>query len=186
MADPTFDAVQDYANAYSQSNLDLSTWPKDSLVWPKDIRTVRKIGFTALLQQFIFSVMKNGRAGVAVLGPRTSERLLRASWLAVVARILLIAGLITTPVALLNYELWEFLYLMFLAAFAVVMTVYLGLALVLKCPDCGKRFLIESTEPKHPAARRAKHFDHWGTLVLSIMRNREFTCMHCGSLYRRE
>ena len=121
---------------------------------------------------------------VAVLEHRTSQRLLLACWLTVLARVILIVGLIATPVAILSYSIWELLYVLTLGIFLFVMGAYTGLAFVLRCPNCGRRVLIESKEPKHSAARKAEHLDYWGTVVWSVVRHQEFTCMHCGVLYR--
>jgi len=120
---------------------------------------------------------------VAVMERRTSERLLLACWLAILARIFLITGLITTPVAIINYSRWELLYVVQLGILAVVLAVYIGLAFVLRCPNCSERFLLESMGPKHAAARKTAHLDYWGTIVWSVIRHQEFTCMHCGVLY---
>jgi hypothetical protein len=121
---------------------------------------------------------------VAVLEHRTSQRLLLACWLTVLARVILIVGLIATPVAILSYSIWELLYVLTLGIFLFVMGAYTGLAFVLRCPNCSRRVLIESKEPKHSAARKAEHLNYWGTVVWSVVRHQEFTCMHCGVLYR--
>ena len=121
---------------------------------------------------------------VALMERRTSERLLLACWLAILARIFLIVGLITTPVAMISYEIWELLYVLSLGIFLLVMGAYTGLAFALRCPNCGRRVLIESKEPKHSGARKADHLDYWGTVVWSVVRHQEFSCMHCGMIYR--
>jgi hypothetical protein len=121
---------------------------------------------------------------VALMEHRTSELLLLACWLAILARIFLIVGLITTPVAIISYWIWELLYVLQLGTLMVVLAVYFGLAFVLRCPNCSKRFLVESPGQKHPAARKAEYLNHWGTIVWSVVRHQEFTCMHCGVLYR--
>ena len=121
---------------------------------------------------------------VALMEGRTSERLLLACWLAILARIFLIVGLITTPVAIISYEIWELLYVLSLGIFLLVMGAYTGLAFVLRCPNCGRRVLIESKEPKHSGAQKADHLDYWGTVVWSVVRHQAFSCMHCGMIYR--
>ena len=126
----------------------------------------------------------DGTMNVALMERRTSERLFLACWLAILARIFLIVGLITTPVAIISYEIWELLYVLSLGIFLLLMGVHTGLAFVLRCPNCGRRVLIESKEPKHSAARKADHLNYWGTVVWSVMRHQEFSCMHCGVLYR--
>jgi hypothetical protein len=122
---------------------------------------------------------------VAVMERRTLQRLFLACWLAILARIFLIVSLITTPVALISYGMWELLYVVQLGILVVVLVVYIGLAFVLRCPNCSKRLLVELMGPKHPAARKAKRLDYWGTIVWSVVRHQEFTCMHCGVSYRQ-
>jgi predicted RNA-binding Zn-ribbon protein involved in translation (DUF1610 family) len=121
---------------------------------------------------------------VALMERRTSERLLLACWLAILARIFLIVGLVTTPVAIISHEIWELLYVLSLGIFLLVMGAYTGLAFVLRCPNCGRRVLIESKEPKHSGARKAHQLDCWGTVVWNVVRHQEFSCMHCGMIYR--
>jgi len=122
---------------------------------------------------------------VGIMKRRTSQRLFLACWLAIFARIITIVGLIATPIVILNYEIWELLYVALLGIFAIVMAVYIGFAFVLRCPRCGNRFLVEPSGAKHPAARRAEHLDYWGTVVWNVVRGQEFTCMHCGILYHK-
>ena len=97
-------------------------------------------------------------------------------------------ALITTPVAIISYEIWELLYIVTLGIFVLVVTAYITFALVLRCPNCGEYFLIESMGLKRlgrrPAAQKTEHFDYWGTIVWSVVRHQEFACMHCGVLYR--
>ena len=63
---------------------------------------------------------------VALMERRTSELLLLACWLAILARIFLIVALITTPVAIIGYEIWELLYIVTLGIFVKVMGLCLG------------------------------------------------------------
>ena len=118
---------------------------------------------------------------------RTSQHLFLACCLAILARIFLIVALIATPVVIISYEAWELLYVVTLGIFVLVVTAYITLALVLRCPSCGEYFLIESMGPKRPgrrpAAQKTEHFDYWGTIVWSVVRHQEFACMHCGVLY---
>jgi hypothetical protein len=119
---------------------------------------------------------------VNALSKTTKKAVLLASWLAVLARILVIVALIGTVVAVLHYEIWTLLYLVLLSAVVVVWGGYLGLAISLRCPACRQHFFIEKRGPKHAAARKAQYFDYWGTTVLDIIRRREFTCMYCGEI----
>src|SRR5215813_8941951 len=80
---------------------------------------------------------------VGIIERRTSQRLFLACWLAIFARVIIIVGLIATPIVILNYEIWELLYVVLLGILAIVMAVYIGFAFVLRCPSCGNRFLVE-------------------------------------------
>lgn len=111
-----------------------------------------------------------------------SRLALVACWLAVLVRVFLVLGLIAIPVAFVSYAVWEWIYMIGLGAFVVLMGAYIGLAFTLRCPSCRRRVLVESRRGKHPAARKARHLGHWGTLVRDIIRQRQFICMHCGAL----
>lgn len=114
--------------------------------------------------------------------PRTVSRcLLVACWMAIVARLLLVAVLIAIVLTFVYFEAGQLLYLVSLAALVAVWGTYFLLALALRCPDCRRRILVESRHPKHPNARKEEHFGHWGTLVWAVVRRRDFTCMHCGT-----
>ena len=58
---------------------------------------------------------------VGIIERRTSQRLFLACWLAIFARVIIIVGLIATPIVILNYEIWELLYVVLLGILAIVM-----------------------------------------------------------------
>lgn len=116
--------------------------------------------------------------------PGVSRLALVACWLAVLIRVLLVVGLVTTPVVFASSAVWEWIYLFVLGSFVVLMAAYMGLAFSLRCPACRRRFLVESRGATHPEARKAQPLSRWGTMVLDIIRHRQFTCMYCGILYR--
>ncbi len=116
--------------------------------------------------------------------PEASRLALVACWLAVVVRVLLVGGLIATPIAFASYAVWEWIYIVVLGPIVVLMAAYMGLAFTLRCPVCHRRFLVEAWGAKHPAARKAQYLGHWGTVVTDILRKHQFTCVYCGSLCR--
>jgi hypothetical protein len=107
-----------------------------------------------------------------------------ACWLAVVSRVLLVVALLTTPVALVNYVVWEALYVALLAAFVISWMTYTGIAFALRCPGCRKRFLVEAPGPRHAGTRRIDYFGSWGTVVWETLRHQQFACMYCGEQWR--
>jgi len=110
-----------------------------------------------------------------------SRRLLVACWLAVSVRALLVLGVLALPLAWIRADAWEYLYVALLTVFVPIWGIYLALAVTLRCPACGRRLLVESREPKHPSARRARYCDSWGTVVRDVLRSRQCVCMYCGA-----
>ncbi len=110
-----------------------------------------------------------------------SRRVLVACWLAVSARTLLVFGVLALPLAWVRADAWEYLYLAVLPVFVLIWGIYLGFSLTLRCPACGRRFLIEPRDPKRPAARSMRYCDSWGTVVSDVIRGRQFACMYCGA-----
>jgi hypothetical protein len=53
-----------------------------------------------------------------------------------------------------------------------------------RCDHCNRRFMIEGSGSKHPRAHRRGTMNHWGSAVIDILRERTFTCMYCGQLFR--
>ena len=62
-----------------------------------------------------------------------------------------------------------------LPAFVVGMFLFLPIALVLRCPTCRRRLLIQGRSVGHPEA------PHWVAVAWKIVRTGQFTCLHCGA-----
>lgn len=112
-----------------------------------------------------------------------SKMVLVACWLATLAINVLILGLVATPIAFLERSRWNVIYWASLGTSVILVVMYMGLAVTLRCPACRRRFLIEWPGPKHSAARKPP-FGHWGTTVRDVVTLHQFTCMHCGTLCR--
>ncbi len=125
-----------------------------------------------------------GGCGVRQRSYSAGRGVLVACWLAVGARALLVLGLLALPLAWVRHEVWGYLYLAVVPVFVLIWGIYLAFALALRCPACGRRFLIESRDLKHPAARRARYCDYWGTVVSDVIRYGQFACMYCGATCR--
>jgi hypothetical protein len=116
----------------------------------------------------------------------TSTMAVLACWLVVLVIALLTFALVALPIALLSPQTWEVIDSGLLAMILVLMVAYMLLTMTLRCPACRRRFLIESSGPKHPAAPRRPHVGHWGTTVLEVLQRHQFVCMYCGTLCRLE
>ena len=57
---------------------------------------------------------------------------------------------------------------------------YFALALLLHCPYCNRRFLLQTLGKKHPSARTVLGMDYWATTVIDVITRAEVTCMYCG------
>lgn len=97
-----------------------------------------------------------------------------ASWLLLLLCILLfIYGFIE-----INFN-HQILYVSFYAfLFLSSMAIFFGLTL--KCPNCDKRFLMETLGIKHRNAKHLYHLDYWASTVIDVIFNKQFTCMYCG------
>lgn len=67
-----------------------------------------------------------------------------------------------------------------LLGLVITAPVYVLLAIQLRCPSCGRRFLFEDLKPKHLAAHKLPWLDHWATTAIDAVRWKKFTCMYCG------
>jgi len=121
-----------------------------------------------------------GRGGLLQIHS-ASRRLLVTCWLAVSARALLVFGVLALPLAWVRADAWEYLYVALVTVFVLIWEIYLALALTLRCPACGRCFLVEPRGAKPPGARRARYCDNWGTVVRDVIRGRQCACMHCGA-----
>jgi hypothetical protein len=128
-------------------------------------------------------------------GPTVSRLAVVACWLAVAVRVVLVLGLIaisivgliaisiafaTHPAGTWDWRTWDWMYDIVLGVFIIPMLVYIALAFTLRCPSCRRCVLVERGK-KHPASRKMGHLGYWGTVVRDILRERQFTCMHCGT-----
>ena len=57
---------------------------------------------------------------------------------------------------------------------------YFCVAFLFRCPSCRRFVLVQTFRPVHPQARRINGLAAWSTIVLDILRQGRFTCMHCG------
>lgn len=100
------------------------------------------------------------------------------SWLLLLLCILLfIYGFIEMDFnrKILYVSFYVFLFISFTAIF---------LGLTHKCPNCNKRFLMETPSIKHQNAKHLYHLDYWASTVIDIIFNKQFTCMYCGKTMR--
>lgn len=64
-------------------------------------------------------------------------------------------------------------------AFALIVLIQVGVALVHKCPRCGKHPTIQGFAPLHPDIE-----PDFLRMALDVIKRREFACIHCGTRYR--
>jgi hypothetical protein len=85
--------------------------------------------------------------------------------------------------ALLTRERYVPVYLLLLVgAIVIVLPCYLVIALLLRCPSCHRRILVQSvTNPPH--GEPSKSMNAWGRLILRVAFNGRFRCMYCGQQY---
>ena len=99
--------------------------------------------------------------------------LVLASWLLLLFCILLfIYGFIEID---FNHKI---LYLTFYI-FLFISTIAISLSLTHKCPNCDKRFLMETPGIKHQNAKHLYHLDYWASTIVDVIFNKQFTCMYC-------
>jgi hypothetical protein len=112
---------------------------------------------------------------------RVTRRALAACWLALLARLVLVIGVLTVPAAFVRGDVWESIYLSVLAAFVLTWGASIALSLTVRCPRCRRRFLL----PRPPWSRSAKgkthHLQDPHTAVWDIVRVRNFVCGCCAA-----
>lgn len=69
-----------------------------------------------------------------------------------------------------------------LALFFVFAALHFILALLLKCPACGKRPTVQMLNT-HPESETVYGIDGWGGVILSSAFKRKFKCIHCAKDY---
>lgn len=52
-----------------------------------------------------------------------------------------------------------------------------------RCPHCGRLFLIETWESKHPSASKRNGVNYFGSVIIDVLLLKKFTCMYCGTGY---
>lgn len=57
------------------------------------------------------------------------------------------------------------------------------LAVLERCPSCGKHPLVQGFSPVHPASIGQAKAEGWSGAVWSIVHRRQFTCIHCGTAF---
>jgi hypothetical protein len=115
-----------------------------------------------------------------------ADRLRLASWFVVVAWALLLVLIAYFALSAFSplRATWpanDLVFVILLCLFLASALAYCFLALSLRCPSCGRRFLVEWLGPKHPNARRLFGMDHWASAIVDVLRRGHCSCMHCGS-----
>jgi hypothetical protein len=118
-----------------------------------------------------------------------ADRLRLASWSAAAAWALLLVLIVHFALSAFSplRATWpanDLVFATLLCLFLVSALVYCLLALSLRCPSCGRRFLVEWFGPKHPNAHRLSGMDHWASAVVDVLRRGYCSCMHCGTTIR--
>lgn len=76
----------------------------------------------------------------------------------------------------------------FLGSVSILMPIvitYLVLAFMIKCTNCHKAITIQSfTTPPYVNANKIKGIIGWSGIILNVILNKKFTCMHCGTNYK--
>ena len=80
----------------------------------------------------------------------------------------------------LFFVIWEPLFIGWL----LLSLVYILLAFGFHCPNCDKRFLVQTSKEKHPNARKFRLLNYWSTSIINVLFDNKFTCMYCGNSYR--
>lgn len=91
--------------------------------------------------------------------------------------VLIFAGL---PIDIGETGMWAFLCL-FLSVGALTVV----FALAHKCPHCSKHPTLQGNwEKPHPdSLSQSSWFKSWPGVIVSVIRNKRFTCIHCGAKY---
>jgi predicted RNA-binding Zn-ribbon protein involved in translation (DUF1610 family) len=68
--------------------------------------------------------------------------------------------------------------------FMVAALPHLVLAFMHKCPACGKHPTIQGFTPVHPASAKQSKLRGWAGVVVRVVANESFICIHCGTAWR--
>lgn len=69
-------------------------------------------------------------------------------------------------------------------AFFVAAGVHVVLAFLHKCPSCNKHPTIQGFKPPHPDSLNQSRADGWAGVVISVLREKRFVCIHCGTEFQ--
>jgi len=104
------------------------------------------------------------------------------SWVVVVTWFFLITFLIS--LLLLAFGIGEaFFGLLAFIPFVVFGMLHGALSFKLRCPACNKMVTAQGLAPPHANARKRRYLNAWSTVVLDILIEGNFVCLHCGRLY---
>jgi hypothetical protein len=112
-------------------------------------------------------------------------KLLRLDALAAVAAWVLggTAGALYFAAIVLAAEVPKWAFLMGFAAFAVAALAHAGLALMHRCPECGKHPTVQGFGALHPCAAAQSRLSGWSGAVWNVFRRNRMVCIHCGTPY---
>jgi hypothetical protein len=69
-------------------------------------------------------------------------------------------------------------------AFFLAAGLHITLALLHTCPRCAKHPTIQGFKPPHPASLGQSRAEGWAGVVMSVVLQKRFVCIHCGAEYR--
>jgi hypothetical protein len=61
---------------------------------------------------------------------------------------------------------------------------HVALAYSHQCPGCGKHPTVQGFAPPHPASLGQSRVQGWAGVVLSVLLEKRFVCIHCGTEFR--
>ncbi len=110
------------------------------------------------------------------------QLLILNSWVVVISWFFLCSFLISS--LLVVFGIGEaFFGLLAFIPFLLFLMLHTALSFKLRCPACKKMVTVQGLAPTHANARKRKYLNAWSTVVLDILIERKFTCLHCGRLY---
>ena len=71
-------------------------------------------------------------------------------------------------------------------AFCAAVIFHVILALMHRCPSCGKHPTIQGFRTVHPASVGQARAEGWAGVVINVVRRRPFVCIHCGVCFSEE
>jgi hypothetical protein len=101
------------------------------------------------------------------------------SWVVIITWFFLATFLISLLVVALGMGA-VFFGLLALIPFLLFAMLHIALSFKLRC---NKMVTVQGLAPLHANARKRKYLNAWSTVVLDILIERKFTCLHCGRLY---